>query len=277
MFTMNVANILPQDDIRVTLRYTEKVIPRKGKYQFKYPAVGRPSVLARGNTGPQHYVPGQDMGFDLSLTIDSPIAINSIAAKNHAMTEEWVDDKSVTLMLDINESLDFKEDFMIEYDLRGAQMNTGMLLYEEEDTGYFLMMMQPPAAFKPDEIVPREYIFVVDSSGSMGYDDNRPIENAKYIASALMTELSEQEYFNVVLFAGGSEILSPSSLQATEDHINKGLEMVDISSAGGSTNLKGALEKINQMPAIEGVSRSLIVLTDGAISVPDNTIALLRC
>lgn len=276
LFTMNVANILPGDDIRVTLKYTEKIVPVGGKYRFKYPAVGRPSVLAGGNTSPQSYAPGDDMGFDLSVTIEAPFAINAIESKNHELTETWQNDSQVMLLLDLNETLNFKEDFIIEYDLRAQNIDTGLLLYQDKEAGYFTLMMQPPAAFTPDAIVPREYILLVDSSGSMGYNDGAPIENAKFIASTLLSELTEQEYFNVVLFAGGSQILSPTSLQATEAHINSGLEMVDVSSAGGSTYLRGALQSINGIPRMEGVSRSLIVLTDGAIDVPQETIQLLR-
>ncbi|MEZ5471634.1 MAG: VIT domain-containing protein [Marinicella sp.] len=273
LFTMNVANILPGDDIRVTLKYTEKIIPSEGSYRFRYPAIGRPSVLAKGSTAPQTYAPGADMGFDLSVRIDAPLPINAIESKNHMVDTEWESEQSVLLLLDIDETLNFKDDFIIDYDLRGAQVNSGMAIYEEGEDGYFLMMVEPPAKFKNSEVVNREYIFVVDSSGSM---DGEPMDNAKFIASSLLTELKPEEYFNVVLFAGDSALLSDQPLSATEQNINAGLEMVDVSHAGGGTNLITALEQINRIPTMEGVSRSLIVLTDGAISVADATIKLLR-
>ncbi len=273
LFTMNVANILPNDDIQVTLKYIEKTVPSQGRYRFKYPAVRRPSVLAKGTTEYQSYKPGSDMGFDLTVKIDAPLAINSINSKHHEIELGWHSDQSVMLYLDSEETLNFKEDFIVDFDLRGEEINSGVALFAEEDAGYFLMMLQPPAEFKPTEVIKREYIFVVDSSGSMS---NQPIENAKFIASALMMELTPEEYFNVVLFAGGSEILSNESLSATADNINEGLKMVDVSSAGGGTDLKSALEKINQIPHVDGIARSLIVLTDGAIMVSNQTIDLIR-
>ncbi len=273
LFTMNVANILPNDDIKVSLKYTEKIIPSRGKYRFIYPAVGRPSVLANGNEALTTYAPGKNMGFDLSVTILSPLAINSFNSINHSVVSESAHANHLTVLLDPKESLNFTDDFIIDYDLRGSQINTGAAIYEEGDDGYFLLMLQPPSSFKPKDIVPKEYIFVVDSSGSM---ENEPIENAKFIASSLMTDLSENEYFNVVLFAGDADILSEQSVQATDNNVNLGLEMVNVKHAGGGTDLKSALIKINATPKIEGVSRSLIILTDGAISVPDRTIDLLR-
>ena len=42
IFTMSVANILPEDQVEVELHYTELLIPERGTYQFVYPAVVGP-------------------------------------------------------------------------------------------------------------------------------------------------------------------------------------------------------------------------------------------
>ena len=42
VFQMNVANILPGDDIRVELRYTELLVPTDRVYEFVYPTVVGP-------------------------------------------------------------------------------------------------------------------------------------------------------------------------------------------------------------------------------------------
>lgn len=275
LFTMNLANILPGDDITVTLSYTEKIVPSKGKYTFRYPAVGRESVLARGSTGVQSYKPGDNMGFDLSVRINSPVAIADLQSKNHKIDTEFHSNNKLTVNLDTSEQLKFDEDFIFEYDLRDKAVNSGLLLHQDEDNGYFLLTVQPPAKFKSNQLLPREYIFVVDSSGSMGSMGGQPIENAKYITQSLMSDLSPEEYFNVVLFAGGSKVFSDTSQQVNQADISDAMKMVSVSSAGGGTDLFGALEKINQIPRIEGISRTLVIMTDGAISVPDRTIDLL--
>ena len=42
VFTMNVANILPEDTIEVELKYTELLVPTDGVYEFVYPTVVGP-------------------------------------------------------------------------------------------------------------------------------------------------------------------------------------------------------------------------------------------
>jgi len=272
LFTMNLANILPGDDIQVSLSYTEKIIPSQGRYTFNYPAVGRPSVLAKGNTSPQSYTPGQTMGFDLSVHLNSPLPIANIISKHHEVDIEYHSNEAATIFLDSSEQLKFDKDFIFEYDLRDQAVNSGLLLHQGDDEGYFLLTIQPPAEFRSSEIIPREYIFVVDSSGSMS---GVPIENAKFITQSLISDLAPEEYFNLVLFAGGSQKFNNNSKQVNQADIKAAMEMVSISSAGGSTDLFGALESINEIPRIDGVSRTLVIMTDGAISVPDRTIDLL--
>ena len=42
MFPINVANILPGDDVLVELHYTELVAPTEGRYEFVFPTVVGP-------------------------------------------------------------------------------------------------------------------------------------------------------------------------------------------------------------------------------------------
>ncbi len=67
-------------------------------------------------------------------------------------------------------------DFVLRYRLAGDEIASGLLLYPGADENFFLLMVQPPRPSPPDEIPPREYIFVLDVSGSMhGF----PLDTAK--------------------------------------------------------------------------------------------------
>ena len=69
VFQMNVANILPGDDVKVELRYTELLLPTDGNYQFVFPTVVGPrynspqSSQANATWVAQPYLPqGQKIG-----------------------------------------------------------------------------------------------------------------------------------------------------------------------------------------------------------------------
>ncbi len=51
VFQMNVANILPGDDVAVELRYTELIAPTEGRYEFVFPTVVGPRYQSPNNAG----------------------------------------------------------------------------------------------------------------------------------------------------------------------------------------------------------------------------------
>ena len=46
VFTMNVANVMPGDTVRIELHYTELISPRDGVYQFVFPTVTGPRSVS---------------------------------------------------------------------------------------------------------------------------------------------------------------------------------------------------------------------------------------
>ena len=80
-----------------------------------------------------------------------------------------------------------------------------------EAENFFLALVEPPQAVAPVQVNPRDYIFVVDISGSMhGY----PLDTAKVLLRQLIGALSPRDSFNVMLFAGSSRMLAEASVPA---------------------------------------------------------------
>ncbi|MBW2639888.1 MAG: hypothetical protein JRE10_06905 [Deltaproteobacteria bacterium] len=99
----------------------------------------------------------------------------------------------------------------MKYRLAGGKIETGLLLFEGKEENFFLLMMQPPKNVVKSQIPPREYIFIVDVSGSMhGF----PLDISKKLLKDLIGNLRPTDTFNVLLFAGGSHLMSEHSLSA---------------------------------------------------------------
>ena len=166
------------------------------------------------------------------------------------------------------------KDFVLRYTLAGDKIETGLLLYPGQDENFFLLMMEPPARVKPEAVVPREYIFIVDVSGSMhGF----PLETAKALMKDIITDLKPQDFFNVLLFESGSAVLSPTgSLPATEANKQKALAFIQAQPGGGGTKIVPALEQALALPRTPGVSRIVVVATDGYVHVEPQIFQLIR-
>ena len=164
-------------------------------------------------------------------------------------------------------------DFILDYRLAGSAIQSGVLLHKGDKENFFLAMVQPPKAVPVAAIAPRDYIFVVDISGSMhGF----PLETAKALMRQLLGHLRASDTFNVLLFSGSNRFLSPHSVPATAANVNAAIRTIDEMGGGGSTELLPALRRVYAEPKNPDVARTVVVVTDGYVTVESEAFALVR-
>ena len=283
VFQMNVANIMPGDEIQVELKYTELLVPEKGTYKFVYPTVVGPRYSNQPDT-PDHsdswvknpYLHQGDAPtykFDLTVELSSAIPVKEATCDTHKVNIAYDGPKWATIRLDESEKAGGNRDFILQYRLAGDRVESGLMLYEGKDENFFLLMAEPPKRVKENQIPPRDYVFVVDVSGSMrGF----PLDISKKLLKDLIRNLKPTDTFNILLFAGGNRLLSPTSLPATDQNILKAVDVIDRQQGGGGTELLPAMERALALPKTEGLSRSIVVVTDGYVHVERETFKLIR-
>ncbi|MDM0046750.1 VIT and VWA domain-containing protein [Variovorax dokdonensis] len=285
VFQMKVANILPGDEVRVELRYSELLVPEDGQYQFVFPTVVGPRYNSPASENAQARWVAQPIlragdpptaRFSMKVGIDTPVPIATLRSRTHAADiahETGSRHAQLTLGPDANAA---NRDFVLDFSLAGAAMQTGVMLYPGQGPdaeNFFLAMVQPPASVPAQSVLPREYIFVVDISGSMhGF----PLDTAKTMLNRLIGGLRPSDTFNVMLFAGSNEMLSPRSVPATRANIDRAVQMLGQTRGGGSTELIPALREVYRYPRSEQVSRTVVVVTDGYVTVEREAFELVR-
>jgi Ca-activated chloride channel homolog len=276
VFSMNVANILPRDRIAVELRYTELLVPTDGVYELVYPTVVGPRYAservdasdAHNKTVASPYQrAGQATGYTFGLSVDiaGGMAIQSLESPSHAIATQWAAGRAgATVALDASETSGGNRDFVLRYRLAGADIASGALLYQSKDENFFLMMVQPPHRPATELIPPREYVFILDVSGSMiGY----PLDVAKALIRDLLGRLRPTDRFNVLLFSGASSLFAEQSVEASKDQLDAALRFIGAQNGGGGTELLPAIQRAMALPRhTDGVSRSFVVVTDGYIA-----------
>lgn len=282
VFQMNVANILPGDTVRVELRYTELLVPESGTYKFVYPTVigprytgeDAPETEPAGHFAAQPYTKGKPTyTFNLDVSLNAGMPVSSLSSPSHRLATATKGETTI-IGLDGSEADGGNRDFVLEYQLQGEHIQTGMLLYEGEKENYFLYMAQPPAAPTNGDYPPREFVFVVDVSGSM---NGFPLQVSKKLLRKLIGQLRPIDRFNVVLFAGASKTWQQESLAATEDNLASAITFLVQARGGGGTQLLNALNTAYALPrAGKGLSRNFVVVTDGYISVEPEVFDLVR-
>jgi len=285
VFQMNVANIMPGDVVKVELKYTELLTPTSGVYEFVYPTVVGPRY-AKGGSNPQaagenswthnpylHSGETTSNTFDITVDLSAGLPIQDVQCPSHKTSVAYDGKSMATVKLDPSESQGGNRDFVLKYKLEGSQVQTGLLLYKGDKENYFVIMAQPPKRVVSKEIPSRDYIFIVDVSGSMyGF----PLETSKKLIKNLLTHLRSTDSFNIIFFSGGDQTLSPTPLMATKSNIQKAIQMLENQDGGGGTELLPALQHAFNLPGRENASRTVVIATDGYVDVEPQAFDLIK-
>lgn len=307
VFTMNVANVLPGDVVEVELKYSELLVPERGVYEWVYPTVVGPRYEnGSSGTGPSASwiqspflkadagQPGSDArpsvqlpNFRLRARLGAGMPIHELTSPSHKLAAKWMDASNVVAEL-TSDPGHANRDFVLRYRLAGGQVASGLLLSEAsaatpatgssqpastEAERFFLLTVQPPQRVKASQIPPRDFVFVVDVSGSMhGF----PLNTAKELLRSLAAGLRPVDTFNILFFSGGSQVLSPAPLPATPENVAKALNMLTRIEGGGSTELLPALKVALALPGNDELARSIVVITDGYVTVEREAFGLIR-
>lgn len=303
VFQMNLANILPGDLITVELRYTELLTPTDGVYTFVYPGVVGPrytSTTLANATPDDHWVanphlpadarpdPDQDAvtRYDIAVTLAAGVPIQDATCRTHRTQIAYDNPTLARIQLDTTPPTapfaspadapaddPSNRDFILRYRLAGDALQAGLLLAEGATENYFVAMIQPPARPNLMTLPPRDYLFIVDVSGSMhGF----PIRTTQTLLRGLLPTLRPQDTFNLVLFSGDSRSLSKTPLPATDQNLAAAIALLDRQDGRGGTELLPALQHAFALPSPPATSRTIAIITDGYVTVEHEAFELIR-
>jgi Ca-activated chloride channel family protein len=286
VFTMNVANIMPGDRIGVDLDYSEMLVPEDAVYELVYPTVVGPRYAggadpARDKWMANPHLPAgtpEPYKFDIRVHLESGVPIKELASPSHQIAVNYAGPSRADVRLAVPGG--GNRDFVLRYRLAGNKIESGLLLWEGEGRGgqrenFFALMMEPPQRPTAAEIPPREYVFLLDVSGSMyGF----PLDTAKALMRNLLGRLRPTDYFDVALFSGAARVLSPGgSMPARKEEIARAIADIEKEQGGGGTELMGGLEMAYKIPKrTPGISRTVVVVTDGYVGVEAQAFRFIR-
>lgn len=283
VFTMDVANIMPGDQIRIQLHYTELLGTTEGVSQFVFPTVVGPRYAgtveeAQAEEGSWVESPyleegiAPDSTYNITVNLSAGVPLSGISCDTHEIQVEQTEDSKAKITLSDPEDFAGDRDFILDYRMTGDRVNSGLMLYEGEEENFFLLTIQPPERCEPKEILPREYIFVLDVSGSMS---GFPMDTAKELIRTMVKNLRSTDSFNLFLFSDIVSEMSLESVAATEENTDCAMALIDMQEGGGGTELAAALECALDTPQQQGASRNVVVITDGYIYDEEEVFGLI--
>ena len=290
IFTQAVANILPGEQITVTISYLQTLEYEDGSYKFVFPMVVAPRYIPGEPVGkqaggwapdtnqvqdaskitPQVAPPGTRAGHDVSieLALDAGVPLLELSSTSHKIEVDRAGASSALVKLK-NLSEIPNKDFVLKYDVAGEQIADAVLSQGESRAvvrtkggGYFTLILQPPAHLPESDITPKELVFVLDTSGSMmGF----PIEKAKELINHALNGLYPGDTFNLITFSGDTRVLFPQPVYPTAENIHKAREVLNAQHGYGGTEMMSAIRAALVPSDSQDHLRIVCFLTDGEV------------
>ena len=291
MFTQDIANLMPNLPVQVTLTYIQTLPKVDGQYELVLPLVVGPRYQPAGAGVPP--TPAANVNsktklgqweveklpaypevaelnspaiidkerVSITVDIDAGLPITELSSKTHAISEEKVSASQRVIHLADGKTIDNK-DFVLRYSLNGTKTQAGLLAHHDERGGFFSLQIEPPAMPAVKDIAAREMVFVLDTSGSM---DGEPVAASKQFMLHALHNLHPNDYFRIIHFSNNAEEFTDEPVAATAENIKRGLSYVENLTADGGTEVNTAIQQAFSKPAKDNALRIVVFLTDGYI------------
>jgi Ca-activated chloride channel family protein len=287
LFTNSVANIGPHETVVVQMEYQEGIRQSGGEFALRIPMVMGP----RYNPAPQVLLsstaeavtvadPVPDRGrieppvldprvsapvnpVTLTVHLNAGFPLDQVVSHHHkvAIAAKAADANVVTLDGPAYADRDFELTWRAK---AGAEPSVGLFHEQVGIDQYVLAIVSPPAPKQTEVRQPREVIFVIDNSGSMG---GPSMDQAKSSLVYALSRLDPADRFNVIRFDDTMEQLFQSAVQASRDNIDLARSFTRKLEAEGGTEMVAPLRAAlaDSDPQSKDYLRQVIFLTDGAI------------
>ena len=300
IFTQSLANIKPGEQIDVIIRYSDSLKFEGGNYEFVFPMVVGPRYIP-GTTIEENAIGGgsaaapmtlnQDTDLvpdasrlnapilpsgtrsrhDINVTveIDAGVEIRDVRSPSHQI-QVIHQEKIVQVKLAGGDTIPNK-DLILRYQVAGDRTQTTVLTQADEKGGHFALYLIPAIKYSPDVIVPKDVVFLIDTSGSqMG----APLMQCQELMRRFINGLNPNDTFSIIDFANTTQQLSPVPLPNTPQNRSRAIQYINQLDADGGTELLRGIRAVLNFPVTDpGRVRSIVLLTDGYIGNENQILA----
>lgn len=294
LFTQSVANIGPGEIVTIELHFHDVVDFRDGIFRWRLPTTltpryipGAPSddpdlrtVIRNGWSQPTDQVPdaqlitpwmttGSASGetqnpIRLHITLDPGLDLIDIGSPYHQLlpTMKSAGSSSYHEIVTQPAQVPMDRDFELAWRTQTGQEPSAALFIEEVSGDDYALLMVVPPQQQTLERMPREVIFIIDTSGSMG---GTSIQQAKSSLQLALSRLQPQDRFNVIEFNSYHRKLFAQAQSADLTNLQQAQRFVTALNASGGTEMAAPLRDALQSAAAEGFLKQVVFITDGSV------------
>jgi Ca-activated chloride channel family protein len=295
LFTQNIANIQPGDDIRVTLRVNHSLRYSAGAFEYVFPITVGPRYMGGAPTSKSGegwspdttqvpdasrvsppYVPegvGTSHLLDLELKLKTSLKLAEVKSTSHMVKVSPLPGGGRMVTLDRADRIPNK-DFILRYSTGATKPQFSMQTHRPQgEDGFFSLTMAPPAVRGKGKSIPKEMVFVLDRSGSMS---GVTIEKAKEALVKSVRRLNVGDSFNIIAFDDSVMRLWDAPKSASDARVQEGIRWASALKAGGGTEMVAPLTEALGYPKDATRQRIVLFITDGNVGYENRLVQIVR-
>ena len=163
-----------------------------------------------------------------------------------------------------NQQVSMDRDFELHWQpVKSAEPRAAVFNQRFQGEDYALIMLVPPQVSHNQASLPKEVIYLIDTSGSMA---GVSMTQAKLALQMALSQLKPRDRFNVIEFNSHTRSLFSHPVPAGAEAIAKAQQFVDRLDADGGTEMLSALQTALAPEIDESYLRQVIFITDGAVA-----------
>ncbi len=219
-------NLPPGGSRRMQLEYEEVLVPAGGLYHYRY-------VLSTERYSSQ---PIEEISLTVDLRSSSGLA-NVYSSSYQVATERLGAGRArVTWQA---QGVNPGEDFDLFFAPTEGGFGGGLLTGRRNSQDHFLFLFSPEAETQPNDRLPKDLVFVLDRSGSMG---GEKIDQAHKALDFILGQLAADDRFSIAGFDDQISVLSETLLPVGSGSLLEARTFAAALTARGNTDIATALQ-----------------------------------
>ncbi len=258
LFKVRIFPIEPHGKKRIHLAYTEVLKSEAGLVKSSFPL----------NTEKFSAKPVKSLTVKVAIETKRPL--KTIYSPSHAVEVRRDGATRATAGFEASDQQP-ADDFALYFAPEKDEIGLNLLTYKTEgEDGYFLLFAAPGLEGNPSKALPKDVVFVLDTSGSMM---GPKLEQAKKALRFCVEGLNDDDHFQILRFSTEVESVFHQLEPATQENRRRATSFIkDLRAAGGTAideALKAALALRGSQPLADSEKSSrgrpfvVIFLTDG--------------
>ncbi|WP_351010376.1 VIT domain-containing protein [Shewanella sp. S1-58-MNA-CIBAN-0166] len=264
LYSINLGNLLAGESAVIHFKYAQLNEWQGNKLRFYIPTTLAPKYGYPRIAGlAEHEVPCHSINagyqFDFRADIEGELADATITSPTHSITQA-LDSQGLHLGL-FATTQPMDRDLIIEIAKPNQYVGEGLWTNDGEQT-VALTSFYPQVDIQP-KLQQRCIKMVVDCSGSMAGDS---INQASIALQAIVEQLEDDDWFNIILFGSHHKLTFNKSVQATPKNLQRVENTLQNLRADlGGTEMDSALQAAYSSKTPKNIPTDILLITDGQI------------